>query len=258
MATLSRPTFSGIKKLIFSFAILQLAVIFTVPARAEVIQFPEDELAAESVLPIFDQPDAVKSRMVQTKNRVELGVSGGYSLTEAFFNPVSMGLNATYHFNEEHGFNFYYDYFFGGQSDYGKQLNPIPNTTPAINANLQYAPSPKFLALANYQYTGYYGKLSLSKETVMNLGLYGLGGLGVIAIGDATKPVASIGLGQKFYFDSRFALRFDLRFLAYRGPDALSRALDKKTTEQTASYFDEKTVFESLLTFGAVYLFPAF
>lgn len=245
-------------KIICLLAVINGAVAWSLRARAEVIQFPQEELASESVLPVFDQPEAVKNRSVRTKNRIELGLSGGYSLTEAFSNPLSLGLNGTYHFTEEHGLNLYYDYFFGGQSDYSRQLNPIPNTSPAINANLQYAPSPRFLALANYQFTGYYGKFSLSKETVMNLGLYGLGGLGMIQIGDATKPVASFGLGQKFYFDSHFALRFDLRFLAYRGPDPLSRPLDKKVSEQSASYFDEKTVFESLLTFGAVYLFPSF
>jgi len=109
---------------------------------------------------------------------------------------------------------------------------------------------------ANYQYTAFYGKLSLTKDYVMNLSLYGLVGAGMIGIGDVNKPAFNFGLGQKFYFTPSFALRFDLRFLLYQGPDPLSRRLDNKTEVQPASYFDEKLNFSTLLTFGAIYMFP--
>lgn len=220
------------------------------------IQISEEELAAESVLPVFDQPDSVKSRNVVTARRFELGFQGGYSLTEPFFNPLSLGATLSYHINEDHGLNVYYTTFIPGESDYSKQLNPIPRR--AINANLQYAPAPKYIALGNYQLTAFYGKLSLSKEMVMNLGLYALAGGGMIGIGDVSKPVVNVGIGQKFYFDSQFALRFDLRVLAYRGPNAVSSPLDQKTTVQPASYFEEKMFVDTLLSFGAIYMLPQF
>jgi outer membrane beta-barrel protein len=239
--------------------LIALALLAPSLSRAEVIQFPDEELASESVLPIFDQPDAVKNRSVRTKSRLELGLGGGYSFTEPFFNPLSVGVNVSYHFTEEHGLNIYYTSNLGGQSDYSKQLNAVPKVGGGtIDMRLQYAPAPKYLALANYQYTGYYGKLSITKEKVMNLGLYGLVGGGMIGIGDSAYPVASVGLGQKFYFDRNFALRFDLRFIAYNGPDPLSKSLETKTSEQANSYFGQKLTFDSVLSFGAVYLFPAF
>jgi hypothetical protein len=55
------------------------------------------------------------------------------------------------------------------------------------------APAPKYLILPGYQYIGDYGKLSLSKAYVMNLHLYGLGGIGMIGIGDTSKPVLAGG-----------------------------------------------------------------
>jgi hypothetical protein len=42
------------------------------------IQFPEEELASESVLPIFDQPVSVKNRAVLTAQRLEVGGGGGF------------------------------------------------------------------------------------------------------------------------------------------------------------------------------------
>lgn len=74
-------------------------------ANAEVIRFPEDELAAESVLPVFDHPEAVKNRNVVTKKKIELGSYLGYNLTEPFFNPLNLGVSATYHLSEESGIN---------------------------------------------------------------------------------------------------------------------------------------------------------
>jgi outer membrane beta-barrel protein len=226
-------------------------------AATQTIHFPDDELATESVLPIFDKPESVKNRNVQTARRLEIGLSGTYAMTEPFYNPLNIGANITYHFNEESGLNIFYGQFLPGLSDYAKQ--PISfQSGGSTKLNLEYTPAPKFLALANYQYSAYYGKLSLTKNAVMNLSLYGLLGAGVIGIGDVTKPAVSFGLGQKFYFNQSFGLRFDLRFTAYRGPDPLTQTLTGVTEMQPASYFDEKTNIESLLSFGAIYVLPQF
>lgn len=228
-----------------------------VPSRAQAaqqIEFPEEELASESVLPVFDHPVSVKNRTVNTSRRIEIGAMGGYALTEPFFNPMSFGLTGTYHINEDHGVNLFGLFYMGGQSDYSKQLNPIPPTQ--TNANLQYAPGPKYLVLANYQYTAFYGKMSIAKDYIMNLHLYGLAGAGMIGIGDVNKPAINFGIGQKFYITPSFALRFDLRMLIYQGPDPLSRRLDNVTSAQPASSFDEKLNMSPLLGFGAIYMFP--
>jgi outer membrane beta-barrel protein len=233
---------------------------FAQPSQAatETIEFPDNELASESVLPVFDHPEAVKQRLVPLARRIEIGINGSYALTEPFYNPISFGLTAAYHINESHAFNLLGQSFMSGLSSYAKQLNPVPGTTPAQNANLQYAPAPKYLFLANYQYTGYYGKISLSKDTVMNLSLYGLFGVGMIGIGDSSNPVLSIGIGQKFYLSSKFAFRFDLRALAYQGPDVLSLNLSGRTSEVPTSEFEKKLQFGSLLSAGVIYLFPSF
>lgn len=252
----ARSTCSAITNSTSLPAALTMLAIALVPSAsfADQIEFPEEELAAESVLPVFDNPTAVKNRAVTTAHRIELGALGGYALTEPFFNPMSFGGTASYHLTEEHGINILGNFFMQGLNDYGKQLNPIPNTT--INANLQYAPAPQWLMLASYQYTGFYGKMSLSKDLVTNLSIHGLLGAGMMAIGDATKPVVSVGIGQKFYVTPKIALRVDLRVLAYQGPDILSRPLDARTSVQSASLFEEKINFMNLVSFGAIFLLP--
>jgi outer membrane beta-barrel protein len=202
---------------------------------ADTIEFPDDELASESVLPVFDHAVSVKNRKVLTQSRFEVGPTLGLSLLEPFYNPLSIGLVATYHKTEEHAYNFVATYFMQGLSNNANGLNPIPGTvTPAkpagTNMNLQYAPAPKYMLLANYQYTGFYGKLSLGKDAVVNLSVFGLGGIGVMGVGDAFDPAVNIGIGQKLYFSPNLAFRFDFRFIAYQGPDVLSALAPQATS----------------------------
>lgn len=237
------------------------AFLQATPALAQVqerIRFPEEELATESVLPVFDQPVSVKSRNVELASRLELGVQGGYAMTEPFFNPLSFGVSLAYHFNEEWGAQVMYNTQMQGLSNEASQLNPIPNTNPPVNANLQYAPAPKAIAIANVQYSAYYGKISLSKEMVMNLHLFGLAGAGMITLGDVQKPLLTVGLGQKFYFSENMSFRFDLRLLAYQGPDPTSIRLDNKFEPQPSSAFSNRVFIEGFLTAGLSYALPAF
>lgn len=252
--------------LLFCFLLVIAMLVSPRPVFAatqkQVIEFPNEELAAESVLPVFDHPEAVKNRLVPTEKRLELGVFGTYSMTEAFNNPFAFGGVATYHISETHGINLMGQMYMSGISNYANQLNPIPKadgTAGTTNMNLQYAPAPKYLFLGSYQYNAFYGKISMAKDFVMNLSLYGLAGLGAMGIGDSTVPVASLGLGQKFYLGHSIALRLDLRGLVYNGPDVLSGPnLDTKTSEVSASAFSSKLQFGTLLSAGVVYLLPSF
>ena len=221
---------------------------------ADAIEFPEDELATESVLPVFDHADSVKNRAVRMSNRFEIGPTGSLSLMEPFYSPYSIGGTATYHWSEVSGLNVFGTYFLQGLSENGNNLNPIPGTTPSRNANLQYAPQPKYTLLANYEYTPFYGKISITKDFVMNLGVYGFIGVGGMGVGDTICPAGDIGFGQKLYFTQNFALRFDLRFMMYRGPDVLSRNLQAETTMQSASSFESKMIFTGQLSAGLVFL----
>ena len=219
-----------------------------------VIEFPEEELAPESVLPVFDHPVSVMNRSVATRHRFELGPEIGLSMMEPFYNPLNIGGTAAYYINEESAINIFGSYYFQGLNSNGNGLNPIPGQP--INANLQYAPAPKYFLLANYQFTGFYGKISITKEFVMNLSLYGFVGGGVFGIGDSTNPAVDIGLGQNFYLSKSFALKFDLRFMVYQGPNVVSRALDQATSVQPSSSFDQTIQYSALLSAAAVFMVP--
>ncbi len=195
--------------------VLLVSLLFINNAQAVTIEFPEEELARESVLPIFDNAVAVKSRLVPTAKRFELGLSTGFGMNEPFFNTLRYGGHVGYHFNETHAF------VLMGQL-YGDGLNANGDTlanTVFVGEKLRmdFAPQTSYHFMANYQITPYYGKISVFKDFVMNLSLYGLLGLGLMDIGGESTPVFNVGMGQKFYFSKNWGIRADLGLMAYQG-----------------------------------------
>ncbi len=235
------------------FAGFFLVTAFAFQGFAEQIQFPDEDLATESVLPLFDQPQAVKNRLVTLANRFELGFGGSYDLVEPFFIPYGVNVNATYNFTEEHAFNVFYNYYMSGNTSYVDQLNNIPNTSSKFN--LQNAPAPAYQILLNYQYTAFYGKMSFTKDFVMNLSLFGFVGGGGFKIGDSLNPTLDVGLGQKFYFTTNSALRFDLRFNFYQGPDVVTSTILSTGGTVSSANFTTRLFIGSLLSASYVYLF---
>jgi outer membrane beta-barrel protein len=239
-------------------AVLTVSLVTTTANAREVIEFPDEELAAESVLPLFDTPDSVKNRRIVTAKKIEFGAQGGLSLVEPVFNELSFGVSGTYHFDEIYGVNLYGSFFMPGLNGNGVNLSKATNEQGnPIDLRVDNAPAPSYLLLANYQYTPFYGKISLAKDAVMNLSLFGFAGAGAMGIGDSVYPVLNAGLGQKFYITRQLALRFDLRFLINRGPNIISQKLEGESRKLPNSEFETKTSFSSILSFGAVYLFPS-
>lgn len=197
-----------------------IAWLFTLPAFAVTIEFPEEELAQESVLPIFDNTVAVKSRLVPTAGRLEIGLGSGLAMNEPFFESTRFGGHLAYHFNETHGIMITGQTYTQGLGPNGQTLSNTNLVTEGSGTSfirMEYAPQSQYHFLANYQLTPYYGKMSLFKDFVMNLSTYAMFGGGVIDIGGVTTPALNIGVGQKFYFNKNWGIRADLGLMAYQG-----------------------------------------
>lgn len=217
-------------------------------AETDVIEFPEEELATESVLPKFDYHESVKQKYISFSQRFEVGGFVGLALNEPFFNQTKLGLNGTYYTSEKSGWNLMYSMYSSGTTSNAKALKE------ASNLDVSKAPAPKSLLLANYEMNAFYGKMSLSKKTVAHTSLYGLVGAGMMAFEGKSNPALSVGLGEKFYFGKNFALRVDLRLVVNQAPSPTS-STQIKTSNPGTEEFKQKVTYNSLLDVGFVYLF---
>jgi len=196
-------------------------------AFAEEIEVPEEELARETTLPVFDKRRIVLNRSVVTKEKFEFGAGAGLQMNEPYYSSLMFNAQGTYNFTETSALNVMGLSWNNGLSSYGSQLQAGSGTKGQTGYvqpfDASKVPHPLWGIFGNYQFTAYYGKISVSKLGVMNLNLFGLLGLGYINMNSVNTFGLNVGAGQNFYFTKNFALRFDLRYLIFQGPNATSQ-----------------------------------
>ncbi len=163
-----------------------LLVIGVVRASGETIEFAEDELATESVLPKFDQPTATKKRVVPTAKRFEVDVQAGTSLADAFFTTVPIGLLAGYHFNEFSAVQVRADYYLNSVTSYKQQ---IIADTPGADVRLNKNPASKYSTLYREEFLS---PVPLEDESLSSYG--GLQFVSSVATGDGSAVAITVGI----------------------------------------------------------------
>jgi outer membrane beta-barrel protein len=235
--------------------LLGTLTLLSLQSRADTVEFPDEELATETVLPVFEKVRNVLNRNVQTAGRFEANAGMGLAMNEAFYSNYNIAGNLTYHLDELHAASFSGTYFFSGLNQYGSQLKEgkgLERTGKHFDASK--APVPKWMAFGNYEFTAYYGKISLSKQAVMNLSLFGLAGIGVYQTGTTSNVALDVGFGQNFYVTKQLAVRFDMKLVMYNGPDPTSVDLDTGTNP-TDSDFSKDWFYKTYLSLGLGYIF---
>lgn len=247
---------------------LSVAVLFqSANAHGASVKFPDEELAQEAVLPVFDEKIAIKSRRVNHAERFEFNLFGSSVMSEPIYTPYNFGASLSYHFDNTRGIHVMASFFPDGLSTNGEKLRtgdvvPISGGPKYFDATR--APHKEFMLAAHYQYTAYYGKISITKQTVMNMSLYGLAGGGLYLMDGDIAPMVNLGFGQRFYLTPSVALRMDLLLSSYYGVDITSTydaadpsdRLDNTTPAPSvdASKFDKKLLFDTQIMLGISFL----
>lgn len=217
---------------------------------AQDVEVPADELATETVYPVFDQAKSIKNRNVQTTSRIDVGIFGGLALTEPIANTTKVGLALNYHFNEYHSLG---GFFVSNSSGLSKDAEGLRESN---DLDFTRAPQPKTSFMLDYNYKPFYGKMSITKNGVINTTIYGSASLGMIQYQHKSYPAIALGIGERFYFTNRLSLKTDLRLFAHNAPSPFLR--DKmKISEAAPSYdeFNERITYTTNLEVGLNFLF---
>lgn len=226
------------------------------------VAVPKDELATETVYPIFDQAKSVRNRNVQTDGRIDVGLFAGLALTEPIANTTKLGVAANYHLNEYHSLGFMYVSNSSGLSRDAEGLRSD------FGLDFSRAPQPVNTMMLDYNYKPYYGKMSFTKTGVINTTIYASGALGAIKYQHKSYPALAVGLGERFYFGKNISLKTDLRLYAHQAPIPFKSGVlcdGSKTTcgangaagDPIPSYdsFSERLTYTTNLEIGLNYLF---
>lgn len=215
------------------------------------IEVPEEELARDSVLPVFDTQRAVLNRNVLTNKRFEIAFGPGLEMNEPYYNDLMYTGQITYNYSETSAINVQGHYWNSGLSTYGEQLKAGGTKFASFDASK--APHPEWGVFVNYEYIAYYGKISLTKKSVMNLNLFGIAGAGYINMGDANTFGLNLGLGQNFFVTNNIGLRFDLRWLIFQGPNPTTQDLGP-TKNPSAEAFGDRIYYNTQMGLALVFV----
>lgn len=234
--------------------LLAAVISYTSPTFAQDIEVPEEELARETTLPVFQRRRAVLNRRVVTENRLEFGLGAGLELNEPYYSDMMFGAQGTYNYSDTSAVNVQFLMWTDGLSQYGEQLKSgTSGGTQFEKFDAMKAPHPLWAVFANYQFIAYYGKISISKQTVANLNLFGLIGLGYINMGEVNTFGLNLGLGQNFFITKSIAIRADLRWLIFQGPNATSQSLEP-SDNPSADSFDDRIFYNGQLGLALVFV----
>ena len=248
------------------FFYLNILLIFVLLNRTvvakDLIQLPSEELARESVSPVFDINDSVRNRNIVTQKRFEGSIFYGWALTEPIANVSKIGLSGYFHQSEDNAYGLMFIKNFSGVSYYAKQLND------EYKLDFTRAPMPEASLFLDYNLKAFYGKMSISKNTVTNYHFFGSLAGGLIKYSHKSYPAVAAGLGQKFYYDKNFSFRFDFRIFLNQAPtpflkcepgkhEGIKNSTTDSCNEPAPKYsdFSERFMITSVIDLGLSYLF---
>ncbi len=234
------------------FALLSFALALEVQTAnaAEVVELPPEELARESVTPIFDKNESVKNRVIVTEGSWDVGVFGGLAMTEPIFNVSKAGLQVYYHVSESHAFGLLLAKNSNGISSNGQLLQKDQTI------DFSRAPQADLQAFLDYNLKMFYGKMSVTKWVNFNTILMTTASVGTIKYTHKMYPAFAVGLANKFYVTPAWAFRFDLRLIANNAPVPFVKQKMRETDPVPEySEFPERMHYSTNLEFGISYLF---
>ena len=242
----------------FRFSLLSLILIMGCgnSVWSKSIHVPDEELARETVLPKFDSIISVRNRKIVLGKKIEFTLGAGINLREALYKDGVLSGAFYYNVSETHAFGLSGLYMQQGLSRMGESLKAGKGIDGGITFDPSLAPTVENIIMGEYQMTAYYGKISFTKQSVMNLSLYGLLGIGQVSYGDYQSVAVSLGFGQKFYFSKHLALRWDLRFIGYSGPNAIQTQplLHRDDDPVSSSELEKDLFFPSILNVGIEFI----
>lgn len=240
-----------IRSILISVLLVGAVIVFSIDSQAAEVNVPKDELAQESVYPIFDNPVSVKNRNVQDTGTFDIGIFGGMAITEPIASTTKIGFDVNYHYSEIHSFGLIYAKNSTGLSKDAQGLKDD------FGLDFGRAPYPEYSLFADYNYKLYYGKLSITKTGVVNTSIYYSGSAGIIKYVHKSYPTVSAGVGERFYFTNNLALKVDLRLFMGNAPSPFKSGALRTGIDPVPSYdtFDDKLTFKTNLEVGLNYLF---
>lgn len=222
-----------------------LAFLSTAALAAEV-QLPSGSVDAYRVESQYGASQAVLNPSFPKEGKLEIGLGVAFSPMSSLMKYTAASGSVTYHLSDRHAIE---PIWFGRA--WGRMGNFVKNETGPSDI-LHGDPSklgvdvPEQIFAASYFFTPYYSKMHITEQSVAHFDFYFGAGFAVLRerqyFLDGTKgavenrPGASLAMGLRFLFPSRWGLRVELRDFVHQAKNYGSSGVSN--TLQVASSLD--------------------
>jgi outer membrane beta-barrel protein len=228
---------------------LLVSLLFCTSVKAEEIKFSEDVLPTESVMPRLDSADAVRNRLLNHKGRFEIGLDYLWAIDELFFNTTLYGFQAYYHLNNDIGVGLKYYQYASGLNDYGNQFEQ------SSTLKFSRAPAPTSIMAVSLLNRILYGKISVTKETILPFIVNLEYDLGFNKYGSKNLIYGAIGLSHKLYFKNNVGFGLTYHLQVHEVPNPVSIDIRSAAPVPNESDFSKKMQISQSIALGVSYLF---
>lgn len=211
-----------------SIFILAASIVFSLSAKAQKQEAPSDQVLDESITsdlsagdkvsdvvsvidqkitPTTDSQSGVLNRKLTFKGRYAIDLDNGSFPDELIRNSRYGMFRFSKYLNEDYSFGIGFRTRYGGLTQYAEQLSQSPTAL-----DFSRSPEPQKSGFVSFGYNLFYGKVSLTKNTVMTTLSKIQTDFGVQNFGSVNRPFIQTAFVQNFFLNRYMALGFNLGF----------------------------------------------
>lgn len=225
-----------------------LFLVISVKAMAvTAVQFPEDELPSEVVMPSGLAATMIYNPTVKFAKKIQASIGAGAILDDPYFDGSNIKFGSRYFLSQYWALGLDFHSVVKKTSTYAEQFRG------QRNLNFEQAPNLSQIVMIDSRWQPYYGKMSVSQDLILNQTFFVEGGLGLLRYQNSAGNFYGLqmGFGQNFFWTDSWSFDYSLHFMLHSAPNILSQDLSKTVTGDYSSKYQSHFLFN----FGVSKLF---
>ncbi len=225
-------------------------------AQAENDTFTAGDLSKEVVYPKVDYPEMVLNKKLTFTDRWDVSLDKISVTDEVFYNNNLYGMKLGYYIDEFRSFGASYQI---RQSGYNIYVNEFAAPSGG-GLNFARAPIHESNLIGYFRHVYYYGKISISRDSIIPMTVSGRYSLGLAKYDTKSLPMANYSFGWQIYLQNRYYFELAYGLTVAQAYDLASKDIRETgsnpapTTAQKGDFSQKTQISQNLdLSFGVLF-----
>ncbi len=209
--------------------------------------FTAGDLSKEVVYPKVDYPEMVLNKKLTFTDRWDVSLDKISVTDEVFYNNNLYGMKLGYYIDEFRSFGGSYQVRQSGYNSYAGEFE-------AKGLDFAIAPKHESNLIGYFRHVYYYGKISISRDSIIPMTVSGRYSLGMAKYDTKSLPLANYSFGWQIYLQSRYYFELAYGMTIAQTFDIVSEDIRGVTTAQKGDFSQKTQISQNLdLSFGVLF-----